>query len=297
MNLKYLLNSILFCSVSLAPCLMLAADPQGSPSVRPPFLIRADQDQIDDRVQVHSQDNAVPTAADFTAGLLTSGQTGLIARPAIEMVKAVAVGKPGDYTVDLRIEALMPFGESNADLLYKGTTIGLLRFSRPGVAVGPADGTTIIARQPNPLLLVLDNHSAFTYKDVAARLRFQDHDFCTFEVGSPQATPVWSKYSCSPLVVLEQPAEPVTTFNRAIRICFLASLRKEQLVVFPLMVSFVVVVSPVLGQNSQKWTLAEQDYLRQALLLDRTNPPFGKRIQIWASGWKRQGLHASRCQH
>jgi hypothetical protein len=197
MNLKYLLNPSLLCSLSLAPCLMLAADPQGSPSVRPPFLIRADQDQIADQVHVHSQDNAVPSAADFTAGLLTSAQTGLIARPAIEMVKALAGAKPGDYTVDLRIEALMPFGESNADLLYKGTTIDLLRFSRPGVAVGPADGTTIIARETNPLLLVLDNHSAFTYKEVAARLRFQDHDFCAFEVGAPQATPPKTPIDCA----------------------------------------------------------------------------------------------------
>ena len=197
MNLKYLLTPILFAGVSLTPCLMLAADQQGSPSVRAPFLIRADQDQIADQVQLHSQDNAAPTAADFTAGLLTSAQTGLIARPAIEMVKSVAGSKSGDYTVDLRIEALMPFGESSADLLYRGTTIDLLRFSRPGVAVGPANGTTIIARQPNPLLLVLDNHSAFTYKNVAARLRFQDHDFCTFEVGAPQAIPPKTPTDCT----------------------------------------------------------------------------------------------------
>ena len=72
MNLKYLLNPILLCGISLAPWLMLAADQQGSPSVRPPFLIRADQDQIPDQVQVRSPDNVAPTAADFTAGLLTS---------------------------------------------------------------------------------------------------------------------------------------------------------------------------------------------------------------------------------
>jgi hypothetical protein len=197
MNLKYLLYPVFVCGVSLAPSVTVAAEQQGSPSVRPPFLIRADQDQIADQIQVHSEVNAVPTAADFTTGLLTSTQGGLIARPAIEMIKAVAGGKPGDYTVDLRIEALMPFGESNADLLYKGTSIDLLRFSRPGVAVGPADGTTIIARQPNPLLLVLDNHSAFTYKDVGARLRFQDHDFCTFEVGAPQATPPTTPIDCA----------------------------------------------------------------------------------------------------
>ena len=189
MNLRYLLHPILLFGVALTPSVMLAVDQQVSPSVRPPFQIRADQDHIADQAQVHSQDNAAPTAADFTAGLLTSTQTGLIARPAIEMVKAVAGAKPGDYIVDLRIEALMPFGESSADLLYKGTPIDLLRFSRPGVAVGPANGTAIIARQSDPLLLVLDNHSAFTYKDVAARLRFQDRDFCVFEVGAPQATP------------------------------------------------------------------------------------------------------------
>jgi hypothetical protein len=160
------------------------AAPQASPSVHPPFLIRADQDQISDKVTVHNiPDGSMPDPADFAAGLLTSTQANFVARPAITVQSQVAGATKGDFIVNLNIEGLMPFGESSTDLLYKGTQMDLLRFSRPGVGVGPASGTTFEAQQPGPLLLVLDNHSAFAYKQVAARLRFQNSDFCAFEVG------------------------------------------------------------------------------------------------------------------
>jgi hypothetical protein len=171
---------MLVVSVAATSWLAAAAD---SAAVRPPFLIRADQDNIPDQVSVQTGGPA-PVAADFTAGLLTSPQTNFTARPAISLVQATAGAKAGDYTVDLSIEALMPFGDSSADLFYKGTQIDLLRFSRPGVGVSPASGTAFVARQPGPLLLVLENHSGFAYKQVSARLRFQDRDFCEFDVDS-----------------------------------------------------------------------------------------------------------------
>ncbi len=43
------------------------------------------------------------------------------------------------------------------------------------------------------------------------------------------------------------------------------------------MISFVVIVTAVLGEDSQQRTLAEQDHFRQALLLDRAHPAFGER--------------------
>jgi hypothetical protein len=184
MNLKSQLT-LLLLSVA-GPMSLCAADQQAPPSVRPPFLIRADQDQISDQVLVHSADGSKPEAADFATGLLSSPQPNFTARPTINLVRTVGGVKTGDFIVDFSIEGLMPFGESSADLFYKGTQIDLLRFSRPGVGVSPPNGTTFVARQPGPLLLIIDNHSAFAYKQVAARLRFQDHDFCMFEVGASQ---------------------------------------------------------------------------------------------------------------
>jgi hypothetical protein len=80
----------------------------------------------------------MPTKDNFTTGLLTGTQAGFVARPAITLKGTPAAAGTGDYTVNLSIEALMPFGESSSDLYYKGTQIDLLRFSRPGVAVNPA---------------------------------------------------------------------------------------------------------------------------------------------------------------
>ena len=91
---------------------------------------------------MHSADGSKPEAGDFAAGLLSTPQPNLTARPTINMVRTVGGPKPGDFIVDFSIEGLMPFGESSADLFYKGTQIDLLRFSRPGVGISPPNGTT-----------------------------------------------------------------------------------------------------------------------------------------------------------
>ena len=47
------------------------------------------------------------------------------------------------------------------------------------------------------------------------------------------------------------------------------------------MVAFAVIVPTVLGQDPRKWSLAEQDHLRQTLLLDGANPSFSERTPDW----------------
>jgi hypothetical protein len=169
-----------------APAWSQAANSQpAAPAIRPPFLVRADAKNVDDKIVVHSPDSA-PVDGDFTTGLLTSSQPNFTARPSVTAEILPQASKGGDYTVELSIEALMPFGDSSADLFYKNTEIDLLRFSRPGVSVSPSTGTAFSARQPGALLLVLDNHSSFAYDNVRARLRFQDADFCAFQAGTPQ---------------------------------------------------------------------------------------------------------------
>src|SRR5205085_232937 len=105
-------------------------------------------------------------------GLLTSQQPNLIARPHIDLVSASPTGQTNQYALALKFEGLMPFGDSNLPLLYQGKQVDLLQFSRPGMSVAPSSGDTFIAREGQPLLIVLDNHSAFAYDNVKARLRF-----------------------------------------------------------------------------------------------------------------------------
>jgi len=166
---------------------LLYGDQPAPPNIRPPFLINAEQDEIRAQVILHS--DSKPEAADFTAGLLVSQQPNFTAQPTIVLLGAAPGIKNGDYAVELSVEALMPFGESSLPLFYQGTQVDLLRFSRPGVGVSPASGSTFVARQSGLLLLVIDNHSAFAYKQVRGRLRFQDHDFCEFKVATSNDAP------------------------------------------------------------------------------------------------------------
>ena len=89
----------------------------------------------------------------------------------------------------------------------------------------------------------------------------------------------------------------MATFNgAALLVSLFACIRKQQMVAFPLMVPFAVVVAAVLGQDARQRPLAEQDYFGQAFLFDRTNPTFRECIQVWALGRERNRSHSARCQ-
>lgn len=64
----------------------------------------------------------------------------------------------------------------------------------------------------------------------------------------------------------------------------MARLWEKQLVTFPLMVSFAVIMRAEFGQGPRQSALAEQDQPRQALLLDGADPTFRKTVQIHSSG-------------
>jgi hypothetical protein len=90
----------------------------------------------------------------------------------------------------------------------------------------------------------------------------------------------------------------VATLNGAAELFgFMASLWEKQLVAFPLMVSFAVIMSADFSQGPRQRALAEQDPPRQALLLGRADPTFRKRVEIQAYGRKRNDFHAARRQH
>jgi hypothetical protein len=63
-----------------------------------------------------------------------------------------------------------------------------------------------------------------------------------------------------------------------------APIWEEQPVVFPLVVSFGVIMSAVLGQYTRKRLLTEQDHFGQAFLFDRADPSFRERVKIRTLG-------------
>jgi hypothetical protein len=72
---------------------------------------------------------------------------------------------------------------------------------------------------------------------------------------------VWSKYSCGAFVILEQSAESVMTLNRVtLPELLVAPIWEEQPVAFPLVISFGVIMSAVLGHDTRKRPLTEQDH-------------------------------------
>jgi len=90
----------------------------------------------------------------------------------------------------------------------------------------------------------------------------------------------------------------MATFNgAALLVSLFDRIRKQQMVAFALLVPFAVIVSAVLGQDPRQRPLAEQDYLGEAFLFDRTNPTFRECIQVWALGRERNRSYSARFKY
>ena len=102
---------------------------------------------------------------------------------------------------------------------------------------------------------------------------------------SPQASPavalVWSKNSCGfARVVFQEPAEPFTTLYRALTRRVLADDRKEQHVVFALVIPLMTKMLDILRQHMAERSFPKQDHPCKTLLFDGTYPPLRVGIQI-----------------
>jgi hypothetical protein len=96
---------------------------------------------------------------------------------------------------------------------------------------------------------------------------------CEQEVMHPK--PVGSKNSCGlAVVVLEQPAEPFATLNRAFTLLVLAGRRKEHDVALPLVWAFFMVMGDILVKGMPQRLLPKQDQPRQRFVLDGADPSF-----------------------
>jgi len=90
-----------------------------------------------------------------------------------------------------------------------------------------------------------------------------------------EAEPVGSKNSCGlAVVVLEQPAEPFATLNRAFTLLVLAGRRKEHDVALPLVWAFFMVMGDILVKGMPQRLLPKQDQPRQRFVLDGADPSF-----------------------
>src|SRR5258706_6952671 len=70
--------------------------------------------------------------------------------------------------------------------------------------------------------------------------------------------------------------------------------RKQDPIVFPLMVALLVVMYDMLLQRSPQRRFSKQDQPRQTFFFDRPYPAFRVRVQIRAPCWQSKRIHASR---
>src|SRR5205807_9025191 len=91
-------------------------------------------------------------------------------------------------------------------------------------------------------------------------------------------------------VVFQEPSEPFTTLNGTCTRCVWANRRKEEHVALALMIPLVMKMLHVLRQHMAKRGFPKQDEPRQALFLDRSDPPLRVGVEIrrpWRQGHTR----------
>src|SRR5216683_3919624 len=121
--------------------------------------------------------------------------------------------------------------------------------------------------------------------------------------GSPQSfvlivcpSPALSRrlLCCFPLVVLQQAPQSFSTPHCSHVPSCLRARRKQDPIVFALMVALLVVMYDILLQRSPQRRFSKQDQPRQTFFFDRPHPAFRVRVQIRASCWQSKRIHASR---
>ncbi len=156
-----------------------AAMPSTAGPGRPPVVVPASTDSTVVRLRLTL--DAEPMAGDLEAGLLHNDQyPNQQIIPKVELLSK-AVGADKTWELVLKVSGLIEFGDSTAALLHKGRQVETLRFHKAGLLVKPPPDGAFIAREGEPMLLVLENPSEFEYNSVKARLRFQGLDVCTVQ--------------------------------------------------------------------------------------------------------------------
>ena len=92
------------------------------------------------------------------------------------------------------------------------------------------------------------------------------------------------------MIVAQEPTQSLATLHRPLAAAVRVP-RKQQDVALPLVVSLGMEMIDVIAQRPPQRALAEQDHLRQALLLDRSDPALCVGIQVRAACRQRQRLN------
>ena len=84
------------------------------------------------------------------------------------------------------------------------------------------------------------------------------------------------------MVIAQQPAKSLAALNRLALTVDVRVARKQEDVALPLMIALTMIMFDVFAQGPPQGTLAEENHLRQALLLHRPDPALRIGIQVRA---------------
>ena len=93
------------------------------------------------------------------------------------------------------------------------------------------------------------------------------------------------------MIVAQEPTQSLAAPHRPLAVPIRRGARKQQDVALALVVPFGVEMIDIVAQRLPQGALAEQDHLRQALLLDRSDPALRVGIQVRAACRQRQRLN------
>lgn len=94
-------------------------------------------------------------------------------------------GGPKAWSVSIVVGNVIPFGRSTIPLLIRGEPKRIIQIDKPGLIARAPIGQTFDVREGNPLQVVLENPTAFTYTNVKTRWRFEQSEVCFTVVDTP----------------------------------------------------------------------------------------------------------------
>jgi hypothetical protein len=89
------------------------------------------------------------------------------------------------------------------------------------------------------------------------------------------------------LIIAQKPAQSLSAPHRSLAVA-VRILGEQENVALPLVIPFSMEMVDIVAQRPPQGALAEQDHLRQALLLDRPDPAFCIGIQVRATRRQRE---------
>jgi len=158
--------------------------------------------------------------------------------------------------------------------------------------LNPHGQKTRPSHSPAPTLIALRTLMINQAREVSCQGRFPASLIYVLTVSPSPAVP--STLCRFPLVVLQQAPQSFSTPHCSHRPPCLRPRRKQDPIVFALMVALLVVMYDILLQRSPQRRFSKEDQPRQTFFFDRPHPAFRVGVQIRASCWQSKRIHVSR---